>query len=155
MISKQKIENIIEGIVREKNAYIVDLTVNSSNKILLELDSFEGVTIDDCVEVSRIIEKNLDRDQEDFSLEVSSPGLSSPFKVWQQYQKNTGKEVETILSDGQKLKGNLIEVDQEGIIIEETRKIKVEGKKKKQTITEKLQLSFDNIKSTKIVIKFK
>ncbi|MDK2979430.1 MAG: ribosome maturation factor RimP [Bacteroidales bacterium] len=155
MINKKQIETIIDGIVKEKNAYVVDLMVNSSNKIILELDSFDGFTIDDCVDVSRIIEQNIDRDKEDFALEVSTPGLSSPFKVWQQYKKNVGQEIETILKEGNKIKGNLIDVDDEGIVIEETKKVKVEGKKKKQTIVEKHQLSFENIKSTKIVIKFK
>jgi len=155
MINKKQIETIIDGIVKEKNAFIVDLMVNSSNKIILELDSFDGFTIDDCVDVSRIIEQNIDRDKEDFALEVSTPGLSSPFKVWQQYKKNVGQEIETILKEGNKIKGNLIDVDDEGIVIEETKKVKVEGKKKKQTIVEKHQLSFENIKSTKIVIKFK
>ncbi|MDY6800689.1 MAG: ribosome assembly cofactor RimP [Bacteroidota bacterium] len=155
MINKKKIEAIIDGIVKEKNAYVVDLVVSSSNKIILELDSFDGFTIDDCVDVSRAIEQNIDRDKEDFALEVSTPGLSSPFKVWQQYKKNIGQEIETILKEGNKIKGDLIEVDEKGIVIEETKKVKVEGKKKKQTIVEKHQLSFEDIKSTKIVIKFK
>ncbi|MFP4023864.1 MAG: ribosome assembly cofactor RimP [Thiohalospira sp.] len=155
MINKEKILTIIEGAVQEKNAYIVDLKISTSNKIILELDSFDGFTIDDCVEVSRLIENNLDRDKEDFELEVSSPGLSAPFKVWQQYEKNIGKEIEIVLTDGKKLKGILTDVDKEGINIEETKKVKVEGKKKKQTITEKHQLTFDKIKSTQIVIKFK
>lgn len=155
MINKEKILTIIEGAVQEKDAYIVDLKTSTSNKIILELDSFDGFTIDDCVEVSRLIENNLDRDKEDFELEVSSPGLSAPFKVWQQYKKNIGEEVETVLTDGSKLKGILTEVDKEGVNIEETKKVKVEGKKKKQTITEKHQLPFDTIKSTQIVIKFK
>ncbi len=155
MINKEQILTIIEGAVQKKDAYIVDLKISTSNKIILELDSFDGLTIDDCVEVSRLIENNLDRDKEDFELEVSSPGLSTPFKVWQQYKKNIDEEVETVLTDGSKLKGILTEVDKEGINIEETKKIKVEGKKKKQTITEKHQLPFDTIKSTQIVIKFK
>ncbi|MEA2105151.1 MAG: ribosome assembly cofactor RimP [Bacteroidota bacterium] len=155
MINKKQIETIIDGIVKEKNAYVVDLMVNPSNKIILELDSYDGFTIDDCVDVSRTIEQNIDRDKEDFALEVSTPGLSSPFKVWQQYKKNIGQEIETILKEGKKIKGDLIEVDEEGIVIEETKKVKVEGKKKKQTIVEKHPLSFGDIKSTKIVIKFK
>ncbi|MGC9375195.1 MAG: ribosome assembly cofactor RimP [Bacteroidales bacterium] len=155
MINKKQIETIIDGIVKEKNAYVVDLMVNSSNKIILELDSFDGFTIDDCADVSRIIEQNIDRDKEDFALEVSTPGLSNPFKVWQQYKKNIGQEVETILKDGHKIQGNLVDVNEEKIVIEETKKVKIEGKKKKQTLVEKHPLSFEDIKSTKIVIKFK
>lgn len=155
MIDEKKIFNIIDGIVKEKDAYIVDLKVSASNKIIVEVDSFDSVTIDDCVEISRLIENNLDREKEDFELEVSSPGLSVPFKVWQQYQKNMGEEVETVLKNGSKIKGILTEVTDEAVVLEETKKQKVEGKKKKQTVVEKHQLTFDQIKSTKVVIKFK
>ncbi|MFO7828163.1 MAG: ribosome assembly cofactor RimP [Bacteroidales bacterium] len=155
MINEEKILNIIDGIVKEKNAYIVDLKVSPSNKIIVEVDSFDSVTIDDCVEISRLIENNFDREKEDFELEVSSPGLSVPFKVWQQYKKNEGKEVEAVLKDGSKIKGVLSEVSDEAVTIAETKKVKVEGKKKKQTVVEKHQLTFDQIKSTKVVIQFK
>jgi len=155
MITKEKIEEIISGIIKEKNAFIVDIKISTSNKINIEIDSTDGFTIDNCVEVSRLIESALDRDTEDFELEVASAGLSEPFKVIEQYQKNLGEEVETITKEGQKIIGILSNVSEEGFEIEESKMVKVEGKKKKQNVIEKHQFSFDQVKSTKIIIKFK
>ena len=155
MITKENIENIIVDIVKEKKAFIVDIKVSSSNKINIEIDSNDGFTIDDCVEVSRLIESKLDRDKEDFELEVASAGLSEPFKVIQQYQKNTGKEVETLTKTSKKILGILSKVTEEGFEIEESKMVKVEGKKKKQLVVEKHWFAFDEVKSTKVIIKFK
>ena len=155
MITKENIENIIVDIVKEKKAFIVDIKVSSSNKINIEIDSNDGFTIDDCVEVSRLIESKLDRDKEDFELEVASAGLSEPFKVIQQYQKNTGKEVETLTKTSKKILGILSKVTEEGFEIEESKMVKVEGKKKKQPVVEKHWFAFDEVKSTKVIIKFK
>lgn len=155
MITKEDIRDIIAGIVEDKKAFIVDIKVSSSNKINIEMDSFVGFTIDDCVEVSRLVESRLDRDKEDFELEVASAGLSEPFKVIQQYQKNLGKEVETLTNEGLKIKGILANVSDTGFELEESKKFKAEGKKKKQDVIEKHEFSFDQVKSTKIVIRFK
>jgi len=155
MITKEKIQEIIEPIIKDKEAFVVDIKVNTSNKINIEIDSLKGFTINDCVEVSRLVESKLDRDEEDFELEVASAGLSEPFKVIQQYQKNLGNDIETITKDGKKIKGVLTEVNDDGFVIDEAKKVKVEGKKKKQDIIEKHQFAFDQVKSTKVVIKFK
>ena len=155
MITKEKIEDIIADIVKEKNAFIVDIKVSSSNKINIEIDSEEGFTIEDCVEVSRLVESMLDRDEEDFELEVASAGLSEPFKVMQQYKKNLGKDVETLTRSGIKINGVLSNVTEEGFEIEESKMVKVEGKKKKQLVTEKLWFGYDDVKSTTVIIKFK
>lgn len=155
MITKQNIEEIIAGIVDEKNAFIVDIKVSSTNKISIEIDSFDGFTIDDCVEVSRLVESKLDRDVEDFELEVASAGLSEPFKVIQQYQKNLGEEVEVLTKDGIKIKGILVNVSDQGFDVEETKMVKVDGKKKKQGVVETQSFSFDKVKSTKVIITFK
>lgn len=155
MIGKQEIQEIIEGFVKQKDAYIVDITVSTANKINVVIDSEKGFTINDCVETSRLIESKLDREVEDFELEVSSAGLSEPFKVIQQYQKNLGKDVETITKEGKKLKGVLSNVTENGFEIEESKMVKVEGKKKKQNVIEKHNFNFDQVKSTKIIIKFK
>ncbi|HAF29805.1 MAG TPA: ribosome assembly cofactor RimP [Bacteroidales bacterium] len=155
MVTKENIRDIIAEIVEEKEAFIVDIKVSSSNKINIEIDSFRGFTIDDCVEVSRLVESGLDRDKEDFELEVASAGLSEPFKVVQQYQKNIGKEVETLTNEGLKIKGILANVSDTGFELEESKKVKAEGKKKKQDVIEKHKFSFDQVKSTKIVITFK
>jgi len=155
MIEKETIKNIIEDIVNEKNAFVVDIKVSSSNKINIEIDSLTGFSISDCVEVSRLVEGKLDREEEDYELEVASAGLSEPFKVVQQYQKNLGEEVEVLTVDGIKIKGVLSNVSNNGFEIEEEKMVKVEGKKKKQSVIEKHQFDFNQVKSTKIIIKFK
>ena len=155
MITKVKIQDIISETVKEKEAFIVDLSISSSNKINILIDSDKGFTIDDCVEVSRIVENEFDRDVEDFELEVSSAGLSEPFKVKEQYKKNLSNDVETITKEGIKIKGVLSDVTDTDFEIEESKMVKVEGKKKKQNVIEKRRFAYDQVKSTKIVIKFK
>src|SRR5665213_3445944 len=100
MMSASHIREIAEKKVTENKSFLVDVTVSASNKIKVTIDNFEGLAIDECVNMSRWIESQLDRDTEDFELEVSSPGLDQPFKVIRQYQKNIGKEVDVKFIDG-------------------------------------------------------
>lgn len=155
MIQKEKIESVILPKLQENGCFLVELTVSTTNKITVTIDSFEGVSIDYIVEMSRFIESNLDRDEEDFDLEVSSPGLSLPFVVLEQYQKYEGKEVEVITNDGIKHEGLMTSVTDEGITLEVTALEKVEGKKRKQEVVKKQMFPFDKINSTKLVITFK
>lgn len=155
MITKENIKDLITDIIEDKNAFIVDINIGVSNKIKIEIDSVDGFSIDDCVGVSRLIESNYDRDEEDFELEVASAGLSEPFKVVLQYEKNVGKEIETLTNEGIKIIGILSKVTDTDFEIEEPKMVKVEGKKKKQSVIEKHTFSFDQVKSTKVVIKFK
>ena len=141
----------IEG----SDLFVVDVQISTSNQITVLLDSWSSVSIDDCVRISRKIEHTLDRDIEDFSLEVSSAGLDHPFVVIDQYKKNIGRNMQVIDIEGEKTKGKLLTVSNEGIELEIEKIIKVEGKKKKQSVMEKLAFPFANIKSTKIEISFK
>ncbi len=154
MISEEKIVKLINELVTEKDLFIVKLEVNTSNTIKLLVDSHKGIQINECVALSRSIENGLDREKEDFELTVSSPGLDSPFTVLQQYQKNIGREVKVKLHDGKKLQGILIQADDKGFSIEEKKKIKIEGKKKKQSTTERNRLVYDNVDEVKVIIKF-
>jgi ribosome maturation factor RimP len=155
MITREDIISIIDGIVNQKNAFIVDVKVSSSNHVTVEIDSNKGITIDDCVEISKLIENSFNRDIEDFELEVSSAGLSSVFKVIQQYHKNIGKEVEVIVKGGKKLIGVLLSVNEKGIVIRSTKTERVEGKKKRQLVAEETPVMFTEIKSTRLVVHFK
>ena len=91
MISVDKIQKIAEEKLAESTNFIVDIAVKSGNKIIVLLDNDNGVSIGDCVAMSRHIEASLDREADDFELNVMSPGLSEPFKILRQYQKNIGK----------------------------------------------------------------
>jgi len=105
--------------------------------------------------MSRHVESMLDREEADFELLVSSPGLDQPFKVIQQYHKNIGREVSVVKTSGEKLKGLLSKVDEESISIEFTTKEKIEGKKKKEVVTHLQSIAMSEIKETRIIISFK
>ncbi len=154
MISEKKIEQLVREVIAD-NIYIVDVNVSLSNEINVYIDSNEGVKIADCITVSRNIEENLDRDSEDFELYVSSPGLHLPFKVAEQYIKYLNKEVEVILKTGIKISGKLVKYEDNSIEVEETKKERVEGHKKKQTVITNHKLKLSDIKSTKVIISFK
>jgi len=154
MIQKQDIHKIIEPILEEKKAFLVDLKISKDNRIAVYIDSMDGITIDDCVEVSRRIEKSLDRDQEDFELEVSTPGLTSEFKVPEQYKKYLNKEVQVLAKDGKKYQGTLLNISDRGIEIEVEKQVKKQGKKKKETVRENLNIDFSMINATKPKLSF-
>jgi ribosome maturation factor RimP len=113
----------------------------------------DGLTIEECKRISRFIESQLDKDSDDFYLEVSSPGLSNPFKVKKQYIKNIGKEIEIVLDDGEKITGKITEVNDDYIIAETTEIKKIANKK--QEIKELHKIDFKNIKTSKNIISFK
>lgn len=154
MISDLHIKNLAEKALEGTDSFLVDVHVTPMNKIIVLIDREGGVSINQCVEVSRFIEKNLDRDAEDFELEVSSAGLDQPFKVLRQYQKNIGREVDVKLTDGKKIKGNLISANEKGITVQQITKERIEGRKAKQTVEKNFSFTFPEIKETKVVIKF-
>ena len=122
---------------------------------MLEIDGPDGVTIKDCVDFSRQVEHNLDREEEDFELHVSSPGLDKPFRVYEQYKKNIGRNVKVVTTEGNSTKGTLVDVSEDQIVVEHSFKRRIEGKKKKETITEQEKILFTNIKETTVIISFK
>lgn len=158
MISKKTVESLAKERMSEldNGLFIVEMTISASNVIHLELDKVDGnVSVTDCMSVSRNIEHNLDREEQDFELHVSSAGLDKPLRVLAQYEKNVGRDVKVKLNDGGKLEGLLKAVTPNGMTVETTHKEKIEGKKKKETIVTQHELSFDDVKETKIVITFK
>jgi len=158
MISKKRIMELIDERIAEldNGLFVVSLKVSSSNSIVVELDKHEGgVSVQDCISVSRNIEHNLDREEEDFELSVTSAGLDKGLRVFAQYKKNIGREVEVKLNEGDDINGKMIDATEEQIVVQTTRKEKIEGKKKKEIIVEDHVLPMSNIKETKIVISFK
>ena len=158
MISKNKIAALAQERIDEldKGLFIVAIHVSPSNVIHIELEATEGnVAIEDCVSVSRNVEHNLDREEADFELHVSSAGLDKPFRVKQQYIKNIGRPVTVKPNEGKKIEGELIAANETNFSIRTTRKERLEGKKKKETIVEDLTFDYNEIKETKIIITFK
>lgn len=158
MIAKKIVQELAEERIAEHDEllYIVDISIGSGNKILVELDREEGfVKIEDCIKISRNIEHNLDREEEDFSLEVSSAGMTKPFRVLKQYFKNVGREVKVqTFEHGKSLEGILINADDKGFVIETKEKRKVEGKKKKEWVIEQIPFNYNEVKETKLIISF-
>lgn len=158
MISKQKVKELAEERIkdRDERLFIVELTISSTNVIRLELDKTEGnVSIEDCMSVSRNIEHNLDREDADFELSVSSAGLDKPLRVHAQYVKNIGRDLDVKLKTKEKVTGTLISVDEVGFVLQREEKQAIEGKKKKELVVIENKIAFSDINEAKIVISFK
>jgi len=154
MIAKATIEKLVKEKLDDE-MFIVDISVSTNNSIHVFVDGFNGITIEKCIEISRHVEHSLDRDAEDFALEVSSPGLTEGFKVREQFIKYTGRQVEVLGEEGEKLEGTLKVADDEGIVLETSGREKVEGHKKKQLVVREHKFKYNEIKSAKAVISFK
>jgi ribosome maturation factor RimP len=140
----------------DNGTYLVDVIVSDGGQILVEIDNLDGgASVQDCIRVSRNVEHNLDREVEDFELQVTTPGLSNAFKVHQQYIKNVGRNVKVVFQETGSVEGKLIEVNDDNIVVETESKEKIEGRKKKELVVKQHPILIENIKETKIVISFK
>jgi ribosome maturation factor RimP len=162
MITKQIVEKLANERIaeRELDVYIVDINIGPSYQIVIELDSENGgVDITDCIAISKNVENNLDREVQDFSIEVASADISKPFKVLRQYIKNIGKAVELrpLTADNYKsgkIEGILKSATEEEVVITTRDKKRLEGKKKKEWVEEDHTFKMNEIKETKIIITF-
>lgn len=155
MIDINEVKRIVEEGLTGSDCFLVDVQINSGNTIIIEIDNNEGVDIDQCAGLSRYIQDHLDREKEDYELEVGSAGLTSPFRVLQQYCKNIGNEVEVLTADGKKLIGVLKEADESGFTLVVSKKVKDENAKRKTEIEEDIRLNYKEVKHTKYLIRFK
>ncbi len=154
---ENKIKTLINNYLEGTEKFLVELKITPSNKIIVEIDSDNFVAIEDCVKLSRFIESNLDRDVEDFELQVSSAGLGKPLILKRQYVKNIGRNVEILLNDGLKKSGVLKSVDEDGLELEEdNRPVNKKGKKinKNQIVKSVINILFTDINETKIIASF-
>lgn len=155
MITENTIRSLIAEKIEGTEYYILELEINPGNNIKVELESMGPVSISDCVDISRQIEHNLDREAEDFSLQVSSPGIDKPLRDHRQYIKNIGRNLKVKLTGGEEVEGELVTANEKGIKLHTSRKERVPGKKKKILIEEELDLSYPAVKEAKIKINFK
>ena len=149
MIEKKTVSQIVEEWLEGKDYFLVEVTVSPDDKIVVEIDHAEGVWIEDCVELSRFIESKLNREEEDYELEVGSAGIGQPFKVLQQYYNHVGSDVEVLTKDGRKLTGVLKDADEEKFVVAVQKKVKVEGAKRPKLMEEDETFRYDEIKYTK------
>ena len=155
MIEKKTVCQIVDEWLAGKDYFLVEVTISPDDKILVEIDHKEGVWIEDWVELSRYIESKLNREDEDYELEVGSAGIGQPFKVLQQYINHIGKEVEVLAKDGRKLSGVLKEADEQHFVVTIQKKVKEEGAKRPKLVDEDLTFTYEEIKYTKYLISFK
>lgn len=132
--------------------FLVEVRIKPTNNVKIFIDADEGVILSDLIEYNRKLYKQLEESgifpNGDFSLEVSSPGLDEPLKLFRQYKKNIGRFVDITLKDNAKKEGKLIEATEDGVIIE------TESGKGKKKETKQESVLFDQIKNTKIQVKF-
>ena len=151
MERKKIIKLVDEAILENQQLFLIDLIISSDNKITVIVDGDNGVPLKECIRISRHIEHNLDRDIIDFSLEVTSPGITEHLVNKRQYKKNLGRTLK-ITTELEKFEGQLTNVDENEVVIEwKTREPKPIGKGK-VTVTKKATLPFDNIKQAKVKI---
>ncbi len=155
MIDVTRVREIAETQMEGTDLFVVEVRVSPANEIVVTVDSDTQVGIDRCVELSRSIEGALDREQEDFELIVMSAGIGQPLKMLRQYRKLIGRPVEVILKDGGKIVGNLTDASESSIAVEYEERVVVEGKKRKQLVTTRRELSLDEVKSTCEYLDFK
>ncbi|HOX74033.1 MAG TPA: ribosome assembly cofactor RimP [Bacteroidales bacterium] len=146
MIDKTRIEKLVNEFIKGTGIFLVAVKVSTSNRIMVLADTMKGITIDECAELHRYVEKNLDRNIEDYELQISSPGLDSPFKVIEQYYRNEGSKIEVVSKEGQKMTGILKNVTEGGFELETERKVKG-----KALEINDVSFNFDQVKSAKVV----
>ncbi len=134
--------------------FLVDLKISPSSDITVILDGDQGVSLQDCLDASRAVEFNLDREVHDFGLQVMSAGLSEPLVSPRQFRKNIGRSIDVLLADDSQVEGELVNVDEEKIVIRlEYRRPKLVGKGKEDVVEDK-EIPYSEIKKALVVIKF-
>ena len=152
---RAKVEQLVhEFLETRKDLYLVDLKISAGDDITVILDGDEGLSLQDCLDASRAIEFNLDREEHDFSLQVMSPGLSEPLKLPRQFKKNMGREIEVLLNSDEKIQGEVVAVDEDKVtIVLRYRRPKLIGKGKEDVVENK-EIPYTEIKKALVVIKF-
>ncbi|KVV14525.1 ribosome maturation protein RimP [Flavobacterium sp. TAB 87] len=154
MTFKEKINTLIaESLVDKPSIFLIDLTITDAFKVIIALDGDDGVMLQDCIDVSRAVENNLDREEQDFSLEVASVGVGSPLKMVRQYKKNIGRTliVSTVI---EKIEAELVDANEDFIILSwEAREPKKIGKGK-ETVQKKQQIPYTEIKEAIVTVTF-
>ena len=153
MSFKEQVEQLVKTALDENpTLFLIDLTIGGDNTIRILLDGDEGVSLQSCMEVSRKIEHNLDREENDFSLEVSSCGVGSPLTLPRQFKKNVDRKLEVTDSEDKLVQGTLITVTEDSFTLEwKAREPKPIGKGK-VTVTKTKEFKYDSFKNAKVIV---
>ncbi len=151
---KSKVKDLLEqGLAQHPDLFLIDFSISADSKISVVIDGDNGVNLQDCIDVSRSIEHNLDREEHDFSLEVASAGATAPLKFPRQYRKNIGRTLE-VTTEQETIEGKLIDADETSIKMEwKAREPKKIGKGK-ETVLKNAEIPYISIKKAVVVISF-
>lgn len=154
-MDKKKIEATLRGALGAyPKLFLLDLIITAENNIYISLDGDQDVSLEDCSKISRYLDKHLNRDIEDYTLEVSSIGVGEPLKLPRQYPKNYGRILDVLTKEGVHYQGLLKETDEKKITLKWTELIpKSKGKGKKKVTKEQI-ISYEDIAQAKVLIKF-
>ena len=155
MTDQKKVEKIVNEWLEGKEYFLTDLSISEDDCIVVEIDHKDGVWIDDCVDLSKYIEAHLDRNTEDYELEVGSAGIGQPFKVKRQYVNHIGEAVELKTKGGEKLTGTLKAVGDDGVTLTLRVKVKPEGAKRPKLTDVDRDIPMSDIESCSAKINFK
>ncbi len=155
MIDNNVVRTIVEEWLQKGDYFLVDVNITSDNRIIIEIDHADGVWIEDCAELSRLLQERLGSELDEYELEVGSAGIGQPFKVARQYENHIGKEVEVLTADGRKTQGLLKSVDGSSFVVTVKEKQKVEGKKRPVIADVDHTFDMNNVKYTKYLLSFK
>lgn len=152
---RERVESLLnEFLATREDLFLIDLKISAGDDVTVILDGDHGVSLQDCLDASRAIEFNMDREEHDFSLQVMSAGLSEPLNSERQYRKNLGRNIDVLLNDSEKIEGELVKVEAEGIVLLlKYRKPKEVGKGKVDVEEEKF-IPYSDIKKALVVVKF-
>ena len=155
MLKESTVQTLINNGLEERNdLFLIDLKISPDNKINVVIDGDHGVSVEDCIFISRAIEHNLDREEEDFSLEVTSAGATSPLTEKRQYKKNLGRTLQVKFKENTKIEATLTEVDDEHVTLEWTAKEPKPVGKGKITVNKQAKIAFSDVIEAKVIIKF-
>ena len=154
MTFKDKVNDLLTEVLQDKpSVFLIDLTITDSFKVIVNIDGDNGVALQDCIDVSRAIENNLDREEQDFSLEVASVGVGSPLKMVRQYKKNVGRTLIVKLAT-QTIEAELVEANDNFIILSwKAREPKKIGKGK-ETVQKRQEILYTEIKEAIVTVTF-
>lgn len=154
MIDRQALRQFIESRLEGSDCFLVELSVGGDNNITVEIDSDSRVDIERCVELTREIEAEFDREVEDYSLEVGSSGITSPFKVLRQWRKNVGRDIEVLIAGGRKLRGTLRSAGDTSFTLAVIEKVRHEGAKRPVEEVREIEIPYSDVKRAECMLVF-
>lgn len=154
MTFKEQVTKLLnDGLLDKPEIFLIDLSISDTYKIIVTLDGDNGVNLQDCIDISRVIDNNLDREEHDFALEVASVGVGSPLKLIRQYQKNVGRSL-IVKTIQEKIEAQLIEANNEFIVLSWTAREPKKIGKGKETVNKRLELPYSEIKEAVVTVNF-